>query len=89
MCSFESGWLRDCLNDFKPVLYRCYVDDIFYCFVLLIMHINLRSICHLNIPKFFLEKEKDGLQLMSIDKRPSVWFMPASKVLLETENWLN
>ena len=29
MCSFESIWLQDCPNDFKPVFYRRYVDDIF------------------------------------------------------------
>ena len=28
MCSFESKWFRDCLNDFRPVFYRRYVDDI-------------------------------------------------------------
>ena len=32
MCSFESKWLRDCPNDFKPVCYRRYVDDIFALF---------------------------------------------------------
>ena len=32
MCSFESIWLRDCPNDFKPVFYRRYVDDIFALF---------------------------------------------------------
>ena len=29
MCSFESIWLGDCPNDFKPVFYGRYVDDIF------------------------------------------------------------
>ena len=32
MRSFESIWLRDCPNDFKPVFYRRYVDDIFALF---------------------------------------------------------
>ena len=32
MCSFESKRLRDCPNDFKPVFYRRYVDDIFALF---------------------------------------------------------
>ena len=32
MCSFESKWLRDCPNDFKPVFYRCYINDIFVLF---------------------------------------------------------
>ena len=29
MCSFESKWLRDCPNDFKPVIYGRYVDHMF------------------------------------------------------------
>ena len=32
MWSFESNLLWDCLNDFKPVLIRYYVDDIFAMF---------------------------------------------------------
>ena len=28
--SFESKWLRDCPNDFKPVFYRRYIDDIIF-----------------------------------------------------------
>ena len=32
MCSFESKWLPDCPNDFKPVFYRRYVNDIFALF---------------------------------------------------------
>ena len=32
MCSLESKWLQDCPNDFKPVFYRRYVDDIFALF---------------------------------------------------------
>ena len=32
MWSFESKWLWDCPNDFKPVFYRHYIDDIFILF---------------------------------------------------------
>ena len=32
MCRFESRRLRDCCNDFKPVFYGRYVDDIFALF---------------------------------------------------------
>ena len=32
MGCFESKWLRDCPNDFKPVFYRHYIDDIFVLF---------------------------------------------------------
>ena len=56
MCSFESKWLRDCPNDFKPVFYRRCVDDIFahadkFEEYLLSKHPNIN---------FSIEKEKDG-----------------------------
>ena len=62
MCSFESKWLRDCPNDFKPVFYRRYIDDIFVLFsspdhadkfreYLLSKHPNI---------KFSIQKEEDG-----------------------------
>ena len=50
MCSFENKWLQDCPNDFKPVFYWRLSMIYLYCFFLLIMQINLGSICHLNIP---------------------------------------
>ena len=62
MCSFESIWLPDCLNDFKLVFYRRYVDDIF---ALLSSHDHADkfkeylSSKHPNI-SFSIEKEKDG-----------------------------
>ena len=31
-CSFENKWLRNRPNDFKPVFYRRYIDDIFVLF---------------------------------------------------------
>ena len=62
MRSFESNWFRDCPNDFKPVFYRRYVDDIFALFsspdhadkfneYLSSKHPNLN---------FSIEKEKDS-----------------------------
>ena len=32
LCEHESGWLENCPQEFKPVLYRRYVDDIFCLF---------------------------------------------------------
>ena len=32
MCSFESKWLCNCPNGFKPVFYRRYIDDMFVLF---------------------------------------------------------
>ena len=62
MCSFESKWLRDCPNDFKPVFYRRYIDDIFVLFSSPDHADKFReylSSKHPNI-KFSIEKEGDG-----------------------------
>ena len=62
MCSFESKWLRDCPNDFKPVFYRRYVDDIFALFASPDHADKFKeylSSKHPNI-NFSIEKEKDG-----------------------------
>ena len=62
MCSFENKWLRDCPNDFKPVFYRRYIDDIFVLFSPPDHADKLReylSSKHPNI-KFSIEKEEDG-----------------------------
>ena len=62
MCSFESKWLRDCPNDFKPVFYRRYVDDIFALFSSpdhADKFNEYLSSKHPNI-NFSIEKEKDS-----------------------------
>ena len=62
MCSFESKWLRNCPNDFKPVFYRRYIDDIFVLFSSPDHADKFReylSSKHPNI-KFSKEKEEDG-----------------------------
>ena len=72
MCSFESKGLRDCPNDFKPVFYRRYINDIFVLFsspdhadILFSSpdHADkfreYLSSKHPNI-KFSIEKEEDG-----------------------------
>ena len=61
ICSFESIWLRDCPNDFKPVFYRRYVDDIFALFSSPDHADKFKeylSSKHSNI-NFSVEKEKD------------------------------
>ena len=62
MCSFENKWLRDCPNDFRPVFYRRYIDDIFVLFSSPDHADKFReylSSKHPNI-KFSIEKEEDG-----------------------------
>ena len=59
---FESKWLRDCPNDFKPVFYRHHIDDIFVLFSSPDHADKFReylSSKHPNI-KFSIEKEEDG-----------------------------
>ena len=93
MCSFESKWLRDCLNNFKPVFYKRYIDYIFILFSSPDHADQFREYLSSKHPyiKIFIEKEKDGrlpffvkminLQLTCIEKRPSVGSIPTSKVL--------
>ena len=62
MCIFESKWLQGCPNDFKPVFYRRYVDDIFALFSSLDHADKFKEYWpsrHTNI-NFSIEKEKDG-----------------------------
>ena len=61
MCGFENKWLRDCPNNFKPVFYRRYVDDIVALFSSPDHADTFKeylSSKHPNI-NFSLEKEKD------------------------------
>ena len=93
--SFENKWLRDCPNDFKPVFYRRYIDDIFVLFSSPDHADKFREYLSSKHPsiKFSVEKEENG-QLPFLDinifrendkvyrkKRPSVGFIPTSKVL--------
>ena len=69
-CCFESKWLRNCLNDFKPVFYRRYIEDIFVLFSSPDHADRFReylSSKHLNI-KFSIEKEEgDCLPFLDIN----------------------
>ena len=62
MCSFEGTWLRNCPNDFKPVFYRRYIDDIFVLFSSP-DHAHKSRECllseHPNI-KYSIENKEDG-----------------------------
>ena len=93
---FESKWLRDCPNDFKPVFYRRYVDYIFVLFSSPDYADKFRECLtskHPNI-KFSIEKEKDGClpfsdinifhendKFATNNHRPSVGFIPTPKIL--------
>ena len=62
MCSFEIKWPRGCSNDFKPVFYRRYADDIFPLFSSPDHADKFKeylSSKHPNI-NFSIEKEKDS-----------------------------
>ena len=62
MCSCKSKKLRDCPNDFKPVFYKCYIDDICALFSFpdhADKFTEYLSSKHPNI-KFSIKKEEDG-----------------------------
>ena len=63
LCFHEQIWLNDCPEDFKPVYYRRYVDDIFLLFRSpehLEKFTNYLHTKHENI-KFIYEKESNNL----------------------------
>ena len=63
LCFHEQIWLNDCPEDFKPVYYRRYVDDLFALFcspVHLDKFTDYLNSKHGNI-KFTYEKESNNL----------------------------
>ena len=59
---YEVEWLEKCPNEFKPVFYRRYVDDIFVLFKSAEHLSKFRdyfNTCHQNM-SFSFEQEKDG-----------------------------
>ena len=62
LCHHEKKWLNDCPNNFKPVFYKRYVDDIFVLFKKsehVQLFVNYMNSKHKNI-SFSYETEKDG-----------------------------
>ena len=59
ICHYEQILLNECPSQFKPVVYRCYVDDIFVLFKCkehLKLFVNYNNLKHKNI-KFTFETE--------------------------------
>ena len=62
LCFYEKKWLEQCPEEFKPVYYRRYVDDIFVLFKSQDYLIKFRDYfkkCHPNM-NFTFEQEKNG-----------------------------
>ena len=62
MCYMERKWLQECPIEFKPILYRRYVDDtflLFKCNSHIDLFLNYVNSQHPNI-KFTCDKEKDS-----------------------------
>ena len=62
LCYHEKEWLDKCPEEFKPVFYRSYVDDIFVLFRKkehLKLFLNYFNLCDKNI-KFTSEKETNN-----------------------------
>ena len=62
MCSFESKWLLDCPNEFKPVFCRRYIEDIFALFSSPDHADKFKEYLSSKYPSinFSIEKEKDS-----------------------------
>ena len=75
LCFNEQIWLNDCPEDFKPVYYRGYVDDIFALFRSpnhLEKFTNYLNSKHKNM-KFTYEKESNN-SLSFLNSLISTWF---------------
>ena len=85
LCHHEEKWLNDCPNNFKPVFYKRYVDDIFVLFKkseYVQLFVNYMNNKHKNI-SFSYEAEKDGaIPFFSSEKRVSLSLMCIEKKLL-------
>ena len=70
LCFYEKKWLEQCPEEFKPVYYRRYVDDIFVLFRSQDHLIKFRDYfnkCHPNM-NFTFEQEKNGkLSFLDVD----------------------
>ena len=80
MCRFDSRWLPDYLDDFKPLFFRRYGDDIFALFsfpdhvkkfkeYLSSKHLKRQMALYIFQMLTFFMKTRN-LQLTSIEKRP-------------------
>ena len=67
---YEMKWLEQCPNEFKPVFYRRYVDDILVLFEsaehLSKFHVYLNT-CHPNMSFSFEQEIKDKLSFLDVE----------------------
>ena len=88
LCFYKKKWLEQCPDEFKPVYYRRYVDDIFVLFKSrdhLIKFRDYLNKCHSNM-KFSFEEEKNGklsfLDVEVFEKETSLPLQSIANLLL-------
>ena len=79
LCHFEKNWLNECPSQFKPVVYKRYVDDIFVLFKskehlkLFVSYMNLK---YKNIKFIFEAVDSNNFSFLDVSViRNSKWFL--------------
>ena len=69
LCHYERTWLNKCPSQFKPVVYRCYVDDIFVLFKSkehVKFFVNYMNLKHKNIKYTFETEDSNNLLFLDV-----------------------
>ena len=69
LCHYEKIWLNECPSQFKPVIYRRYVDDIFVLFKSkehLKLFVNCRNSKHKNIKFTYGTEDSNNFSFLSV-----------------------
>ena len=73
LCHYEKNWLNECPSQFKPVVYRRYVDDIFVLFKSkehLKLFVNYMNSKHKNIKFTFETEDSNNFSLLDVKITP-------------------
>ena len=74
LCHFEKNWLNECPSQFKPVVYKRYVDDIFVLFKSkehLKLFVNYMNSKHRNIKFTFETEDSNNFSFLDVKITPT------------------
>ena len=82
LCHFEKNWLNECPSQFKPVVYKRYVDDIFVLFKSkehLKLFVNYMNSKHRNIKFTFETEDSNNFSFLDVKiTRKNKWFVTST-----------
>ena len=74
LCHYEKNWLNECPSQFKPVVYKRYVDDIFVLFKSkehLKLFVNYMNSKHRNIKFTFETEDSNNFSFLDVKITPT------------------